>query len=71
VLTYEELEDIWVWLRTSPRKSLRHLSQERGVSVGSFFKATKLVKFHPYKVRVVHELKTVDVPKAFRFVTRC
>jgi hypothetical protein len=39
VLMDEKLEDIWTWLQISPWKSLRHLSQETGVAVGSASKA--------------------------------
>jgi hypothetical protein len=48
------LEDIRVWLQIIPWKALRRLSQEMGVSVGSASKTTKLLKFFPYRVRVMH-----------------
>jgi hypothetical protein len=37
------------------------------VSVGSLSKATKLIKFHPYTVTVVHELKPTDDLQSIRF----
>jgi hypothetical protein len=37
------------------------------VSVGSASEATKLIKLLPYRVRVVHELKPVDVPQRIQF----
>jgi hypothetical protein len=67
VLTDEKLEDIQDRLEISPRKSLRRLSQETGVPVGSVSKETKLITFRPYRVRVVHELKPVDAPQSIRF----
>jgi hypothetical protein len=67
VLTDENLEDIRARLEISPRKSLRRLSQQIGVSVGSASRATKLIKFRLYRVRVVHELKPVDTPQRIRF----
>jgi predicted transcriptional regulator with HTH domain len=62
VLTYEKLEDILARLQIIPLKSLRRLSQETGVPVGSNTKAAKLIKFRPYRVGVVHELKITDAP---------
>jgi hypothetical protein len=55
VLTAEDIRDIEARLQISPRKSLRRLAQETGVSLGSAFTATKLIKYRPYKVTVVHE----------------
>jgi transposase len=67
VLTDEKLEDIWAWLEIRPLKSLRRLSQETGVSIGSASKATKLIKFRPYRVRVLHDLKPADAPQRIWF----
>jgi hypothetical protein len=67
MLTDEKLEDIRARLEISPRKSLRRLSQETDVSVGSASTAVRLIKFRPYKVRFVHELKPVDAPQRIRF----
>jgi hypothetical protein len=61
VLTDEKLEDIRARLEICPRKSLRRLC------IGSASKATKFIKFRPYRVRVLHELKTVDAPQRIRF----
>jgi hypothetical protein len=36
------------------------------VSVCSSSKATKLVKFHPYRVRFVHERKPVDAAQSIQ-----
>jgi hypothetical protein len=46
--------DIEARLWTSPRKSLRRLAQETGVSLESAFTAKKLIKFRPYKITVVY-----------------
>jgi hypothetical protein len=67
VLTYEKLEDFLTRLQIRPRKSLRRLSQETGVSVGSDFKAAKLIKFRPYGVGVVHEFEPIDASQRSRF----
>jgi S-adenosylmethionine synthetase len=56
VLTEEKVRDIEARLQTNPRKSLGRLAKETGVSVGYAFRATKLFKFRPYKITVVHEL---------------
>jgi hypothetical protein len=55
VLTEEKVQDIQAQLQVSPRKSLTRLAQETGVSLGSAFTATKLIKFRPYKITVVHD----------------
>jgi hypothetical protein len=66
VLTDEKLEDIQVWMQISPWKSLRRLLQEI-LSVGCASNAAKLIKFCPYGVRVVYELKLVDAPQRISF----
>jgi hypothetical protein len=60
VLTEETLDDIRVRLETSPRKSLKRLAQETGVSIISAQRATKLLKLQPHKTMVVHALKEHD-----------
>jgi hypothetical protein len=40
-----------------PRKSLKRLAQETGVSKSSARTATKLLKRRPYKTRVIHALQ--------------
>jgi hypothetical protein len=57
VLTEEKLDDIGHRVENSPRKSLRRLAQQRGVSVGSAWTATKLLHIRPYKITVVPEIK--------------
>jgi hypothetical protein len=61
------VRDIEARPQISLRKSLRRLAQETGVSLGSPFIATKLIKFRPYKIRVVHELKQQDYAARIRF----
>jgi hypothetical protein len=58
VLSNDSLEDIRAHLRQSPRKSLRKLSQQTGMTYGSIQRAAKRLKLHPYQVQVYHELKT-------------
>ena len=60
VLTEEKLDEIAFRLEISPRKSLRRLAQEVGVSKTSVQHATKLLKLKPYKTRVVHQLLPTD-----------
>jgi hypothetical protein len=67
VFTGEKLEDIRARLEIRPRKYLRRLSQETGVSIVSACKASKVIKFRPHRVRVVHELKPADAPQTIRF----
>jgi hypothetical protein len=50
VLTVEKLDDISHLIQNSPRKSLRRLARQSGVSVGSVWTATKLLHIYPYKI---------------------
>jgi hypothetical protein len=56
-----------VSIRSSPKKSLRRLARQSGVSVGSAWTATKLLHICPYKITVVPEIKPVDYEKRVRF----
>jgi hypothetical protein len=47
VLSNDSLEDIRARLLPSPRKSLRKLSQQTGMTYGSVQRATKRLKLHP------------------------
>jgi transposase len=57
VLSNNSLEDIRARLLQSPRKALRKLSQQTGMTYGSVQRAAKRLKLHPYRVQVCHELK--------------
>jgi hypothetical protein len=67
VLTEEKLDDISRRLENSPRKSLRLLALQSGVSMGSASTATKLLHIHPYEITVVPEIKPVDYERRERF----
>jgi hypothetical protein len=54
VLSDDSLDDIRQTLLRSPRKSLRNLSLESGLSYGSVCKATKILKLHPHRVYITH-----------------
>jgi hypothetical protein len=54
VLSNDSLEDIRVRLLQFPRKSLRKLFQQTGMTYGSIQRATKRLKLHPYRVKVCH-----------------
>jgi hypothetical protein len=60
VLTEENLDDIWARLDQTPRKSLKRLAQETGVSKSSARMATQLLKLRPYKTTVIHALQPCD-----------
>jgi transposase len=66
VLSNDSLEDIRARLLQSPRKLLRKLSQQTGMTYGSVQRATKRLKLHPYRVQVCHELKGTDKEKRMR-----
>ena len=63
----EKLDDVLYFLQNSPSKSLRCLSQQASIGKTNAWKATKLLKFHPYKLNVVQQIKPVDYDKRVRF----
>jgi transposase len=67
VLSNGSLEDIRARLLQSPRKSLRKLSQQTGMTCRSAQRATKRLRLHPYRVQVCHELKEIDKEKRMRY----
>jgi transposase len=67
VLSNNSLEDIRARLLQSPRKSLRNLSQQTGMTYGSVQRATERLKLHSYRVQVCHELKEIDKEKRMRY----
>jgi hypothetical protein len=62
ILTEENLDDIGHRLEDSPRKSMRRLAQQSGVSVGSAWTATELLHIRQYKF-TLPEIKPVDYEK--------
>jgi transposase len=50
VLIEDSLDDIRQTLLHFPRKTLRKLSLQSGLSYGSVHKATKILELHPYRV---------------------
>ena len=60
LLTAEVLDDVSQRLTHSPRKYLRKLSSQVGLSPATVFRATKKLKFHADRIGVVHELKEPD-----------
>jgi hypothetical protein len=67
VLSDDSLDDIHQTLLHSPRKSLRKLSLQSGLSYGSVYKATKILKLHPYRVNIMHEFKEPDKEKRLQY----
>ena len=67
VVTDTVLQNVTNKLQRSPRKSLRRLSQETRISLTSTHRAVHQLKFFPYKVHVVHELKPQDSEKRVLF----
>jgi hypothetical protein len=54
LLTEEKLEDMGTRLEHTPRKSLKCLPQETGMSKPSARKEAQLLKLRPYKTTVIH-----------------
>jgi transposase len=67
VLSNNSSEDIRAHLLQSPKKLLRKFSKQTGMNYGSVQGATKLLKLHPYRVQVCHELKEIDKEKRMRY----
>jgi hypothetical protein len=67
MLSDDSLDDIRQTLLLSPRKSLRKLYLYSGLSYGSVHKATKILKLHPHRVHVMHELEEPDNEKLLQY----
>jgi hypothetical protein len=67
VLSDDSLDDIRQNLLRSSRKLLRKLPLQSGLFHGSEHNATKILKLHPYRVHVMHELKTPDKKKLLQY----
>jgi hypothetical protein len=61
------LDDIAARIEHTPRKSLKSLTQETGVSKSSARRAKKLLKLRPYKTTVIHALQPHDAASSVRF----
>jgi hypothetical protein len=57
VLTNENLDDTEARFQHTPRKSLKRLAQETGVSKSSARRATQLLKLRPHKTTAIHALQ--------------
>jgi hypothetical protein len=67
VLTKETLHNIGARLEHTPRKSLKRLAQETGVSKSSARTVTQLLKLGPYKTTVIHALQLRDPASRVHF----
>jgi biotin operon repressor len=67
VLTEERLGDIGARLEHTPRKSLKHLAPEIGVSKSSARTAMQMLKLRPYKTAVIHSLQLCDTASRVHF----
>jgi hypothetical protein len=67
-LTEDKSDDICHQSENSPRKYLRRLAQQSGVSVGSAWTATQLLHIRPYNSTVVPGIKPVNYEKERCFV---
>jgi hypothetical protein len=56
VLTDEKLDDTEVSFQHAPRKSLKHLAQETGVSKSSSRRAIQLLQLRSYKPTAIQAL---------------
>jgi hypothetical protein len=68
VITPGILQDIQTVITRSPHKSLRKLSAQMGISLGSAHSAVrKMLKFYPYQMQVFHELIPGDHAKRVNY----
>jgi hypothetical protein len=63
VLTEGKLDDMGF----KPRKSVKHLAQENGMSKSSERRATQLLKLRPYETTVIHALQLRNRASRIRF----
>jgi hypothetical protein len=66
VLT-EKLDEIGARDESTPRKSLKFLVQETGVSKSNARRATQLLKLRPYKATAIHVLQPRDPTSRVHF----
>ena len=62
-MSEEMIQNVKDRLLASPKKSLRRLSQESGLSRSTCQRAAKKAKLHVYRISVVHKLKEPDQVK--------
>jgi hypothetical protein len=62
-ISEDTVQDVRRRLLDSPKKSLRRLSQETGMSKPTCHRTTQNAKIHAYRVTAVHELKEPDREK--------
>jgi hypothetical protein len=67
VLTEEKLDDIGARLEHSPRKPLKCLAQETGMSKSTSRTATQLLKLRLYRTTVIHALQQRDPASRVHF----
>jgi len=68
VLTSGILQDIQTAITRSSHKSLRKLSTQTGISLGSAHTAVrKMLKFYPHRMQVFHELIPGDNAKRVNY----
>jgi hypothetical protein len=63
----EKLDDTGARIERTPRKSLKRLAQETGVSKSSARTATQLLKLRPYKTTAIHALRPRNPGSRFHF----
>ena len=63
----QTVADVKQRLQQSPKKSLRKLSQENGLSYTTSQRATKKAKLKAYRVTIVQELKPLDTQKRMAY----
>jgi len=62
-MSEETIQIVKDWLQASPKKSLRRISQESGLSRSTCQRAAKKSKLHACRTSVLHELKEPDQVK--------
>lgn len=62
--------DIMAQVQLNPHSTTRSLARDAGISKGSVSAIMKKIRFHPYKMVILHKLKPEDYPKRVEFCTK-
>ena len=70
--TRERIEEVKEKMKANPKKPLRRLAQEVGMSKSTVQRiARKRLKLYPYKAQITQKIKDDDPPKRLEFAKWC
>lgn len=59
--------DIVIDFVETPRQSIREVAKKHDISIFTVHKVLKISKFHPYKIKLIHELNEDDFDRRMQF----